>query len=359
MVRNIKHWTLEAPRYCAAMLKEKASLVKGLKELYLKKNYSTILMAASGSSFNIASSVRWILQDWMDVKVELVTPMTFSMLYHKKEEDTLVLCMSQSGKSTNTIKSVQTARKLGYDAAVLCADPDGPIRTYCEHVFSYGAGIDDYYVAKGFPTSVLFLILFALETGLAKKTIDKEFYDETFRQLELLIRELPGYHEKVLKFYDACKEDFINMKRVMITGIGGTYGNAREGALKLTETIGVPANGYETEEFLHGPYYEVNKDYAVFIFDTEPKMHTRNVSIFQEIRRLTDKVFLLTAFDDVAAERVLPFGIDVDPRLLVLAGPVLFQIISSNVCEELDILCINMEHYRVTRNLSTKVEKSV
>ena len=49
----------------------------------------------------------------------------------------------------------------------------------------------------------------------------------------------------------------------------------------------------------------------------------------------------------------------VDGPMLVLAGPVLFQIISSNVCEELDILCINMEHYRVTRNLSTKVEKSV
>lgn len=357
MVRNIKYWTLEAPKYCSAMLKERASLVKGLKEVYLKKNYKTILMAASGSSFNIANSVKWILQDWLDVKVELATPMTFSVLFHKKEEDTLVLCMSQSGKSTNTIKSVQAAQKMGCDVAVLCANPDGPIRTCCEHVFSYGAGIDDYYVAKGFPTSVLFFILFALETGLAKKTIDKEFYDDTYRQLELLIQELPKYHEKVLKFYAVHKEDFINMKRVMITGIGGTYGNAMEGALKLTETIGVPANGYETEEFLHGPYYEINKDYAVFIFDTEPKLHTRNVSIFREIQRLTDKVFLLTSFDDMAGDRVLNFGIDVNPRLLALVGPVPFQIISNNVCEELDILCINMEHYRVTQNLSTKVEK--
>lgn len=359
MIRNIKHWVLETPKYCAAMLKEKTLLIKGLQEVYLKKNYKTILMVASGSSFNIANSVKWILQDWLDIKVEVVTPMTFSVLFHKREEDTLVICMSQSGKSTNTIKSVQTAKKIGYDVVVLCANPEGPIRSCCENVFSYGAGIDDYYVAKGFPTSVLFFILFALETGLSKKTIDKQLYDNTCKQLALLLKELPVYHAEVLRFYEKYKTDFINMKRVMITGIGGTYGNAMEGALKLTETIGIPSNGYETEEFLHGPYYEINKDYAVFIFDTEPKMHTRNVSIFREIQRLTDKVFLLTSFDDIAADRVLKFGIDVAPGLLALAGPVLFQIISNNVCEELDILCINMEHYRVTQNLSTKVEECI
>ena len=66
----------------------------------------------------------------------------------------------------------------------------------------------------------------------------------------------------------------------MTVGIGPGLGVAQEGALKLEETVGLPSNFYEMEEFLHGPVYEIKKPHSIFLVDVDRESHDRALQIF-------------------------------------------------------------------------------
>ena len=123
----MKKWmydcVLETPATAEAMFKNKEALVGKLVDLFLAKDYKKIVMVASGSSYNIANCSKYAIQTYLGVKVDLINSVTYAKYDYQFHENALVICMSQSGKSTNTIEAVIKAKECGNDVAAISMVP--------------------------------------------------------------------------------------------------------------------------------------------------------------------------------------------------------------------------------------------
>ena len=134
----MKKWmydcVLETPATAEAMFKNKEALVGKLVDLFLAKDYKKIVMVASGSSYNIANCSKYAIQTYLGVKVDLINSVTYAKYDYQFHENALVICMSQSGKSTNTIEAVIKAKECGNDVVAISMVPNSPITRYCDTV---------------------------------------------------------------------------------------------------------------------------------------------------------------------------------------------------------------------------------
>lgn len=347
---------IEAPETCRYLFHNRQQYAYKLAELFLKKEYKEIVMVASGSSYNIAQCARYAIENYLGVRVSCVSPVTFSKYGYRFYEDPLILCLSQSGRSTNTIEAVKKAKELGYDVAAISMRPESPITQYCENILEYGtyAPGDDVFVCRGVPSSTLYFILFALEAGRRKGFYPEEKYQMRMAEIETLIERMPEIRKKSEAFYHLNKEEFYAMKRVMTIGTGPGLGVAMEGALKIEETIGIASNAYETEEFLHGPAYEVKKDHALFIVDIDDTMHTRHMQVFEASKELTDKVYLITKSKEIKGKNIIHISDEICPYILPVLFVIVFQFIASSVCDDLRVAAITIYNHRFSEKIKTK-----
>lgn len=343
-----------APKISSSIIANRKTLIKPLVDLYTAKEYKKIVIIASGSSCNIANSVKYFLQNTLNIEVKIIWPMTYIKFDYKFNEDAFIICMSQSGRSTNTIQAVRKANKLGQDAVVLTTNANSPIKEYTSNVFEYGSGSDDYYVAKGYPASCTFLMLFALEAALAKSIIKKEEFELKIKEMEEAVLLMKRSLEISEQFYSNNKAEFKSMKRAMVVGCGPSYGTALEGALKINETFGIPTNAYELEEFVHGPSYEIHKDHAVFFIDNGDEAHERVIQLYNAVQLLTDKVFLVSNNGYTVDKRVWKIDYDINNEFSILFNIIPFQCISDSLCNELDLLSYSVKNYEFERIIKTK-----
>ena len=352
-MKSLVDYVEKAPALCRQILENGKNLVTPLVELYSAKEYKKIVMVASGTSGNIANSIRYYMQDIMGVEVKVIWPSTYIHYDYKFNEDALILCMSQSGRSTNTIKSVEKANELKEDVAVLTSNPDSTIKAYAKHVIDFGVGNDDYYVCKGYSGSITFLTIFALEAALRKKRISPEEYKKQYKELEAAIDLMKKSIGLSKQFYAEHKPELIKLRRIMIAGCGNSYGTALEGALKINETTGISTNAYEMEEMMHGPSYEITKDHGIFIIDSHEKTHERMMQLSQALTRLTDRVYIISNIEK-GGERTFFLESQKGQDLSAIYNVIPFQIIADSICSDLDMVSYNLSTYDFEQMLKTK-----
>ena len=348
----------EAPPICANMLKNRETIVSKAVDLFTAKKYSKIVLVGSGSSSNIANSSKYAIEKFLNVDCEVVTPIAFTEYDYKFNENSFIFCLSQSGRSTNTIAALERAQECGYDCAGISLDVNSPLKNHCKNVLEYGSytGEKDVYVCRYFSASILFFVMFALEAGLKLGTITKEDHKKYVKQLDNVVAEMPKVIDRVEKFYNDNKEQIHSMKRVMAMGIGPLFGLTNEACLKFSETTGISTNGYEVEEFLHGPAYEVKKDHALFFLDGDDIMHDRITSIYEAVHELTDRVFLIT-YSGITGKSIININADCDPVMRPISYVIPFQLIPGKICEDLNIRAVTIYNYRTSRKVATKTDK--
>lgn len=336
-----------------AIIQDKDELVGTLVDIYLAKEVAKIVIIASGSSFNIAMSAKWYLQKYLKREVKVVWPMTYLHYDSAYDTDAFIICMSQSGKSTNTIEAVKKAKERGHDPIVLTTNADSPIRDYTEHVFAYGSGSDDYYVAKGYPCSNLFLFLFTLECAKQSTLITATNYKQELQKLKDTIDKLSDVQEGAKAFFQMYQKEFIHARRILIVGIGSGYGTALEGALKMNEMIGSATNAYEMEEFVHGPTYEIRKDHMVILVDQGGSASPRMMQLFNALHKLCDHVFMITNVK-IEDDHILFVPNCGDEDVNTLLNIIPFQTFSECICSSLDLLSYNLANYDFEQEIKTK-----
>lgn len=357
----MKKWmydcVLEAPENCKRILRDKDKLVGSLADLYAAKDYSEIVIAASGSSYNIACCAKYAMEKYLNRKIEIIHSVTYAKYDFRFHENALVICMSQGGRSTNTLAALEKAKECGNDTAALVSEPGSPLEELCEHTYLYGSHEDgkDVFVCRGLPTSTLFLMLFALEAGLRKGTCTKEQYKKGIRDLTAVVDAMEIVREKADRFYEANQADLCRMERVMTAGIGPGLGVAQEGALKLEETVGLPSNCYEMEEFLHGPVYEIKKPHSIFLIDLDEGSHDRALQIFDAAKQLSDHIYLISA-SAAGNSNILSLEIAADPVFLPILAVIPFQVIASRICDDTRASGITIYTWRFMQKMATKAK---
>ncbi|MEG0410968.1 MAG: SIS domain-containing protein [Bacilli bacterium] len=309
-----------------------------LKEVEVKR----IIIIASGSSFNASMAAKPFMQKVLKYEVKVVTPFYFQKYDNMILEKDIVLVISQSGRSSNIISVLKT---IQHDYVyMLTSNVDSVACKYCTRVFDLGIYEEKVeFVTKGYTLTVLYLMLLGLLLGYENNKISSKEFDTYYLLLEKCSKNTEINIQNMLEFYYEHETELLKIKRFQIIGAGGNYGTALEGALKIAEVIGIPANGYDLEEFLHGPYLETKQDVAVFIINGKGFDGSRAKEIYDSLEVLTNHRYLINDVDETE-ELISPLSLVVS-----------FQILTNCLMKSKGIEGQSIESFEFERRIKSKI----
>lgn len=348
MKMTMLDYVIQAPAVMEEILTHSTALTAPIVALLREKPYRILRLVASGSSANAAWCARPMLRSLLGIEVLITPPYTF--VYHECDlrDDELVLVISQSGYSTNALAALDAIRAKGRQAIGLTSDLNSDMKDYCELLVNYGCSNEEVgYVTQGVSTLVLYLQLLSIEGALVLERITRSQYAKWNATLQKVIYINRLCIEKAQAFIRQEYMDLSSFQTVYLCGSGGAYGVACEGALKLCETLQIPAIAYETEEFLHGPELQLTPHHTVFFLDSS-KDTKRVRELWRATQLVTRRSYLLTCTEE-CDDHVLALPYDGEMNVLPLCYLPFFQILSYRMTEDKHLwhkhpLCARLEN---------------
>jgi glucosamine 6-phosphate synthetase-like amidotransferase/phosphosugar isomerase protein len=246
MDKTMYDYILEQPAVLRDIL-ENRSAYTGEFAAYVNANKpDRIYLIASGTSNNAALQSARFMEYALGIEVSAAAP---SFLPEIRGTNPLLIFISQGGGSTNTIAACKNLER--YPRLAMTGKEQSRLKEICPWHILIPCGEETAGPkTKGYTATALTLYLMALEAGGGAGEISKE------RCLEVLSL-VPGYITENIgiaeKWFEENKEGLRNMSGCVVVGKNTAGLTAREAALKLQETMLIPATGYDFEEFLHGP----------------------------------------------------------------------------------------------------------
>ncbi|KES18835.1 Glucosamine 6-phosphate synthetase, contains amidotransferase and phosphosugar isomerase domains [Gilliamella apicola SCGC AB-598-I20] len=260
-MKSIADYVALEPEYYQSILDNYQTLFVDTIDLSQVKQFNSIVIFATGSSSNAAYGARPLMSKILKVPVYIEDPSIAANYLHYSDPNTLYFAISQGGESYSTIHLVEEFIRSNQTIYTLTSNPDSPLYKISNNVLSMGIPIEEMpYVSAGYSVTILDLILIALVIVQKNGSMDDQQFTSYFDQLRKVARLLPKVIEQSQTWVDQCQHKFNHSQRVIFIGYGATYGTAREGETKFTETVRNSAFGKELEEYMHGPYLGLDED---------------------------------------------------------------------------------------------------
>ncbi|MBR5340341.1 MAG: SIS domain-containing protein [Erysipelotrichaceae bacterium] len=304
MEKTMFDYIKETPVVVDDIIENSKEYTKELVSFYQDNFYEGIQFIASGSSYNGTLIALPFIKHILKFDIKLTTPFTFEnheMDYVKKE---MLVGVSQSGCSTNTLSVLEKLKEKGYKTSCLVGRNDCDAKDIADLTVNWKVGEEKVgFVTKGVTSLACFLMCFALELAKARNIITDEEYDSYRQELKKTMSIQKEIVDNTVDIFNRHKEDFLNPKRVVLLSSGPGFGIISEGALKIAETSCLTALAYEAEEFLHGPIYPSTPDDLIILVDNnDDKSSKRIIDIALALKDITDKVYVITDSDQIDEE---------------------------------------------------------
>lgn len=273
---------------------------KELVDFYINNNYESIYLIASGSSYNGCLIAKQFMEHILHKEVRLQTPFTFYNHESLSLDKTMLIAVSQSGCSTNTLDCLKLLKDKGYKTACLVGRDNNDAKNIADLTINWQVGEEKIgFVTKGVTSLAAFLYVFALQLALATKVIDTQKIDHAKQQLLKTQTIQPEIVNNTIQLFESHKEDFLNRDKVIFLSSGPNLASITEGALKIKETSCIVAEQYEVEEFLHGPLYPCNPDDLIIVVDNnDDPSSKRMVQIANALLDVTSKIYMVSNTND-------------------------------------------------------------
>jgi glucosamine--fructose-6-phosphate aminotransferase (isomerizing) len=269
-------------------LKDKETILRDIKR---------IIIVACGTSWHAGLIGEYIIEDLLAIPVEVEYASEFRYRNPIIEEGTLVISISQSGETADTLAAVNEAKKRGATVLAICNVVGSSIARESDCGMFLHAGPEIGVAStKAFTsqiTALFLLTLFMARIKGQKEILSKDMVSK--------LREVPGQVKKVLDKEDQIAEiarRYKDNENFLYLGRGYNYPVALEGALKLKEISYIHAEGYPAAEMKHGPIALVDKDMPVVFIATRDKVYTKILSNIEEIRTRGGKVIAIASEGD-------------------------------------------------------------
>ena len=261
-----------------------------------------IVIVACGTSWHAGLIGKQIIESLCRIPVEVEYASEFRYRNPVVTKDDVVIAISQSGETADTLAAVQLAKEKGAFIYGICNAIGSSIPRATDTGTYIHVGPEIGVAStKAFTGQVTVLTMFALALGEAKGTIDR---DEYIRIVKGLSR-IPEIITEVLKTNERVKDlarTFTYAHNFLYLGRGYSYPVALEGALKLKEISYIHAEGYPAAEMKHGPIALIDSDMPVVVIATHNAMYEKVLSNIQEIKARQGRVIaLVTKGDDTIA----------------------------------------------------------
>ncbi|MFV0381346.1 MAG: SIS domain-containing protein [Breznakia sp.] len=225
-----------------------------------------ILITASGSSLNAAMIIKPYFINNLQIEIQIIDPFDlrfYSNVLKKNKDEVMLIGISQTGKSTGTLDCLKEANTQGITTISLTADATSPIAKESKFHFDILCGEENV----GPKTKGVCATTMALHILLMTLTQDADV-NKVMEEYRKSAEELPNII-KLVKLWCKKNKSWAKAKGVSVIGFGMNNGTAREGALKILETMQIAVMNYNLEEFMHGPQRTIVKGSKLVLLDTK------------------------------------------------------------------------------------------
>lgn len=281
-----------------------------------------ILIVACGTSWHAGLVGEYIIEDYCRIPVEVEYASEFRYRNPVIKKGDIVLAISQSGETADTLAAIRLAKECGAMVLGICNVVGSSIsRETNAGVFTHAGPEIGVASTKAFTTQVVTLAMIAFEIGYRKGLVDEVRYHDLINELA----SLPGKVESALKVNDqalALAKIYQNSTNALYLGRGLLYPVALEGALKLKEISYIHAEGYPAAEMKHGPIALIDEHMPVVVVANKENSYEKIVSNIQEVKARKGKVIAVVTEGDQIISRMADYVMEVPDTIPVFA-PVL------------------------------------
>ena len=299
------------------------TLIGRLDGLNLKlrfKKFEKIVIIACGTAYNAGLVGKYAIEKWGQIPVDVELASEYRYREPSLDKKTLVIPISQSGETMDTLMALRYAKSKGATIFSVCNTNGSTIGRESDAVLYTHAGPEIAVAStKAFATQLIAMYLIGLEIGRSLDNLSKKEVNAIVEQLS----ELPAKVEQVLETVEPLREltrKFKDAESVLFLGRHVGYPTALEGALKLKELAYMHAEGFAGGELKHGPIALIDK--ATPVVAIVPAEHSvlaeKMASNIQEVKARGAVVIAICEFDFVGADHLIRI-----PKIDQLLQPVL------------------------------------
>lgn len=302
------------------------------KERFL--NAKRIIITACGTSWHAGLIGMYAIEEFARIPVEVEYSSEFRYRKPVINKDDIVIAISQSGETADTLAAIELAKENGAFIFGICNVVGSSIaRATDSGCYTHVGPEIGVASTKAFTAQVLVLLMLALSIAREKKTIEESKFLEIlqgFATIPEKIKQILTLNSDIEKF----SHIFTYASNFIYLGRGYNYPIAMEGALKLKEISYIHAEGYPAAEMKHGPIALINAEMPVVVIATNAGMYEKVVSNIQEIKARKGKVIAIITEGDEVVRKIADFCIQIpkaEECLVPLLAAVPLQLLAYHI----------------------------
>lgn len=263
-----------------------------------------IVIVACGTSWHAGLVAEYMIEEFARIPVEVEYASEFRYRNPIINEDDVIIAISQSGETADTLAAIKLAKEKGAFVFGVCNVVGSSIARET-HAGAYTHAGPEIGVAstKAFTTQITVLALIALRLAKEKGTLSHSEYLRNLVELELIpekVKEALLADSEIIKIAEVYKDS----NNCLYLGRGFNYPVALEGALKLKEISYIHAEGYPAAEMKHGPIALIDEQMPVIVIAPNQNHYDKVVSNIQEIKARSGKIIALVSKGDVQVRKL-------------------------------------------------------
>ncbi len=259
-----------------------------------------IIIIACGTSWHAGLVAEYLFEDLARIPVEVEYASEFRYRNPVISEDDVVIAISQSGETADTLAAIEMAKSKGATVLGIC-NVVGSSISRATHAGSYTHAGPEIGVAstKAFTAQVTVLTLMALSIACKKGSINESH----FQEMAIALTRIPEQVADVLKtepYLKVIAEEYKDVAHFLYLGRGYNFPVALEGALKLKEISYIHAEGYPAAEMKHGPIALIDENMPVVVLATNMSAYEKIISNMQEVKARKGRIIAIVSEHDDA-----------------------------------------------------------
>lgn len=326
-----KHFMLkeifEQPRSIADTISGNMSWLKGDGKLegVDPKSFDRIQIIACGTSYHAGLIGKFYIENLTRIQVEVDYASEYRYRNPIVNEKTLVIAITQSGETADTLAAMKLAKEKGAKTLAICNVIGSTITREADTtIYTYAGPEISVASTKAFTTQLTALFILALYLGKERKTLSSEKLEAYFK----LLMEVPSKMEEFLnterkeEIVKKIALEFYKASDALYLGRYVNYPIALEGALKLKEISYIHAEGYPAGEMKHGPIALIDETMPVIVVATKSKVYEKVLSNVEEVKARKGRVVSIVNKGDKAVKQLSEFSIEV-PEVNEFLSPII------------------------------------
>ena len=273
---------------------------------YELKSFNQVFVVACGSAYHSGLLAKYAIEHWVRIPVQIEVASEFRYRDPVLDSRTLVLAISQSGETADTLEAVRHAKAQGAKVLAVCNTNGSQIPRESDAVLYTHAGPEIGVAStKAFLAQIVANYVVGLALAQSKGTLFPDEIVSIWEELEAI----PEKVESLLKVQDQTRDIASTLgaiRTMLFLGRNVGFPVALEGALKLKELAYIHAEGFPAGELKHGPIALIEDDLPVVVVVPSPRgvevLHSKIVSNIQEIRARGAKTIVIAEEGDTAVE---------------------------------------------------------